>query len=74
MRSFKDFLLWHNDRDVPPIMKENRKFVVFYHDKDIDLLKICSKLLNLANICLHESTDAKYYLFAEEDKDLLKKS
>ena len=28
-------------------------------------------ITNLANICLHKSTDAKFYPFTEEDKDLL---
>ena len=30
-------------------------------------------LPNLANICLHKSTDAKFYPFTERDKDLLEK-
>ena len=45
----------------------------FYHDKDIDMLKIVCTLPNLANICLHKSTDAKIYPFTEGDKDLWEK-
>ena len=47
--------------------------IALYHDKDIDMLNLGCTLLNLANICLHKSTDAKFYLFTEGDKDLLEK-
>ena len=47
--------------------------IVFYYDKNIDMLKLGCTLPNLANICLHKSTDAKLYPFTEGDKDLLKK-
>ena len=43
----------------------------FYHDKDIDMLKLGCTLPNLANICLHKSTNAKFYPFTEGEKDLL---
>ena len=35
------------------------------------MLKLGCTLPNLANICLHKSTDAKFYPFTEADKDLL---
>ena len=47
--------------------------MAFYHDKDIDMLKLGFTLLNLANICSHKCTDAKFYRFTEVDKDLLEK-
>ena len=47
--------------------------IACYHDKDIDMLKLGSTIPNLANICLHKSTDAKFYPFTEGDKDLLEK-
>ena len=50
-----------------------QKVVAFSHDKDIDMLKLDCVLPNLANICLHKSTDAKFYPFTERDKDLLEK-
>ena len=37
------------------------------------MLKLGCTLLNLANICLHKSTDWKFYAFTESDKDLLEK-
>ena len=45
----------------------------FYHDKDIHMLKLGYNLANLANFCLHKSTDAKFYPFTEGHKDLLER-
>ena len=47
--------------------------IVFYHDKNIDMLKLGCTLPNLANISLHKSTDAKFYTITEGDKDFLEK-
>ena len=73
MSSFKDFLRWYNNKDVAPTLEAMEKMSVFYHDTDIDMLKLGCTLPNLANICLHKSTDAKFYPFTEGDKDLLEK-
>ena len=37
------------------------------------MLKLGCTLPNLANICLHNSTDSNFYPFTESDKDLLEK-
>ena len=50
-----------------------QKMIAFFHDTDIDVLKLGCTLPNLDNICLHKSTDAKFYPFTEVDKDLLEK-
>ena len=47
--------------------------IAFHHDKDIDMLRLGCTLPNLANICLHKPTDAKFYRFTEGDKDFLEK-
>ena len=73
MSSFKDFLRWYNNKDVVPTLEPMQKLIAFYHDKDIDMLKLGCTLPNLANICLHKSTDAKFYPFTDGDKDLLEK-
>ena len=73
MSSFKDFSRWYNKRDVTTL-EAMPKLTAFYHDKDIDMLKLGCILPNLANICLHKSTDAKIYPFTEGDKDLLEKN
>ena len=73
MSSFKDFLRWYNKKDVVPTLEAMQKKIAFYHDKDIDMLKLGCTLPNLANICFHKSTVAKFYPFTEGDKDLLEK-
>ena len=50
-----------------------RKMVEFYHDKGIYMLRLGCTLPNLANICLHNSTDHKFYPFFSSDSDLLEK-
>ena len=73
MSSFKDFLRWYNNKDVVPTLEAMQKMIAFNHDKDIDMLKLGCTLPNLANICLHKYTDAKFYPFTEGDKDFLEK-
>ena len=73
MKSFKDFLLLYNNKDVVPTLDAMQKITEFYHQKEIDMLKLGCTLPNLANICLHKSTDSKFYPFTEINKDLLEK-
>ena len=73
MQYFSDFLKWHNNKDVLPTLEAMQKMIEFYHNKGIDMLKLGYTLPNLANICLHKSTDSKFYPFTESDKDLLEK-
>ena len=51
-----------------------QKMNAFYHDKDIGMSKLGCTLPNLANICLHKSTDVKVYPVKEGEKDLLEKN
>ena len=37
------------------------------------MLKLACTVPILANICLHKSTDSKFYPFTETDKDFLEK-
>ena len=73
MQNFSDFLKWYNNKDVVPTLEAMQKMIEFYHYKGIDMLKLGCTLPNLANICLHKSTDSKFYPFTESDKDLLEK-
>ena len=73
MCTFKDFLRWYNNKDVVPTPGAMQKMLVFFHKKGIDMLELGCTLPILANICLHESTSAKFYPFTETDKDLLQK-
>ena len=65
MCTFKDFLRWYNNKDVVPTLGAMQKMVAFHHKKGIDMLKLGCTLPNLANICLHKSTSAKFYPFTE---------
>ena len=73
MQYFSGFLKWYNKKDVVPTLQAMRKMIEIYHNKGIDMLKLGCTLPNLANICLHKSTDSKFYPFTESDKDLLEK-
>ena len=66
-------LRWYNNKYVVPTLEAMQKMIAFYHDKDIDMLKLGCTLPNLAIICLHKSTDAKFNPFMEGDKHLLEK-
>ena len=69
MTTFQDFVRWYNNKDVPTL-EAMQKMMEFYHNKGIDMLKLGFTLPNLANICLHKSTNSKFYPFVEADKDL----
>ena len=73
MTVFKDFLKWYNNKDVVPTLEAMQKTIQFYHNKGIDMLKLGCTLPNLANICLHKSTNYKFYPICESDKDLCEK-
>ena len=73
MSSIKDLLRWYNKKVVMPTLEARQKMIAFYHDKDIDMLKLDCTLANLANLCQLKSTDAKFYHFTEGDIDLLEK-
>ena len=73
MSSFKDFLRGYNNKIVVPSLEAIQKIIVFYYDKNIDMLKFGCTLPNLTNISLHKSTHANFYPFTEGDKDLWKK-
>ena len=73
MSTFRDFVKWHNNKDVVPTLEAVQKTMEFYHNKGIDMLKLGCTLPNLANICLHKSTNHKFFPFVESDKDLLDK-
>ena len=70
MTTFQDFVRWFNNKDVVPTLDAMQKMMEFYHNKEIDMLKLGCTLPNLANICLQKSTNNNFYPFVEADKDL----
>ena len=73
MNSSKDFLIWYNKKDLVLNLEAMQEMIEFYHQKQIDMLKLGRFLPNLPKICLHKSTHSKFYPFTESDKNLLKK-
>ena len=65
--------MWYNNKDVVPTLEAMQKMIDFYQQKETDMLKLRCILPNSAKICLHKSTDSKFYLATESDKDLLEK-
>ena len=70
MTTFKDFLQWFNNKDGVTTLEAMQKMVQFYHQKEIDMLKLGCPLPNLVNIFLQKSTNKKLYPFCESDRDL----
>ena len=60
-------------RDFLDFLDPMQKMIDFYHHKAIDMLKVGYTPLNLTNICLHKSTDYKFFPFFSRDSDLLEK-
>ena len=73
MQFFSEFLEWYDNRDFVPALEATQKMIDFYHNKGIDMLKLGCTLPKLANICLHKSTDSKFYPFTQSDKNFLEK-
>ena len=71
---FRRLLRWYNNKDIVPTLEAMQKNAAFQQDKDTDMLELGCNLTNLANICVHKSTDVKSYPFTERDKDLLRKN
>ena len=53
--------------------RSNAKNCYFNQKKGNDMFKLGCTLPNLANMCLHKSTSAKFYQFTETDKDCCKR-
>ena len=65
MQLFSDFLNWYNNKNVVPTLEAMQKKIDIYQNNGIDMLKLGSTLPNLAKICLHKSTDSKFYNFIQ---------
>ena len=61
MATFRDFVKWYKNKDVVPTLEAMQKMMEFYYNKGIDMLKFGCTLPNLANICLHKSTNHKFF-------------
>lgn len=70
MKTMKDFLQWYNNCDVIPMVEALDKMFVFYRDKGLDMFKDAISLPGLAYKMLLTSTDKKFSLFDEDNKEL----
>ena len=73
IRTIKDFFTLVQQQSRCPNTQSNAKNACFCHRKEIDMLKLGCTLPNLANICMHKSTSAKFYPITEAHKNLLQK-
>ena len=57
MKSFKDFLMWYNNKDVVPTLEAMRKMIEFCHQKEIDMLKlVVFNLIWQTFACINQQT------------------
>ena len=70
MKTFKDFLEWYNNLDVIPFVEAVEKMKLFYQERKLDIFKDGVSLPGLVLKYLMKSTDSKFSLFEQEDKDL----
>ena len=64
---------WYSNKDIVPTPEAMQKTIIFYQKRGIFIIKLGCTFPNLANICLHKSTSAKFYPFTESDTDLPEK-
>ena len=75
MKTFKDFLIWYNNKDVEPFVKAIEKLQQFYFDKSLDVFKIAISVPGIARVMLFNSCrkdKINFQIFSQEDEDLYK--
>ena len=73
MNSFTSFLRRYNNKNVLPTLEAMQKVIDSYQDKDIHMIKPGCTLRDLANICVDNSTDTKFYPSTSGAKDFSEK-
>lgn len=72
MTSFKDYLIWYNNRDVQPFIEAVEKLSRFYKENSIDLFKdgISVPGLTMKYLFMNLPHDTYFTLFDEKNSDL----
>ena len=73
MKTFRDYLIYYNNKDVAPIVKAINEHMTFLIGKGIDMFKDDMTLPGLTLKLLFEKVSADtipYVLFSEADKDV----
>ena len=73
MKTFRDFLVWYNNKDVAPFVIAVTRMQEFYFQRNIDILKISVSVPGIARKMLFETckrTKTHFQIFGPEDEDL----
>ncbi|KAJ8030844.1 hypothetical protein HOLleu_27376 [Holothuria leucospilota] len=71
MQTFKDFLVWYNNKDVVPFLEALDKMFAFYRAKDIDMFKQGISVPGLTLRYLFKDIKKDVFcLFPKNDRDL----
>ena len=70
MKTMKDYLEYYNNLDVIPFIEAVEQMKNFYQAKKLDIFKDGVSLPGLVLKYLMKSTDSKFSLFEQNDKDL----
>ena len=71
METFRDFLVWYNNRDVVPFLETIEKMNEFWQERNIDMFKDGVSVPGLTMKYLFSNVPNVYFpLFTEKDKDL----
>ena len=72
MVTFKDYLVWYNNRDVEPFVEAIEKMFEFFRPRNLDLFKDGISVPDLVLKYLFSGLDQNTFfsLFQEIDKDL----
>ena len=73
MKTFRDFLVYYNNKDVGPFVQAIENMLVFYKEKELDIFKIAISLPGIARKMLFDAgkkEGAAFTLFSEKNKAL----
>ena len=73
MKTFRDYLIYYNNKDVAPFVKAINEHMTFFIGKGIDMFKDGMTLPGLTLKLLFEKVSVDtipYVLFSEADKDV----
>ena len=71
METFRDFLVWYNNRNVLPFLEAIEKMSEFWQERNIDMFKDGVSVTGLTMKYLFSNVpNVDFSLFNEKDKDL----
>ena len=70
MSTFKDYLIWYNNRDVKPFLEALEKQLTFYKNFGLDMFKDGISVPGLTLKYLFKNKDAHFTLLDHHNADL----